>query len=255
MESDFRPASSRPSPPAAGDSVGGQPDRRRADQPAAIGYGELRTAKGRAIVRALLAQARTITVASGFMQARVERHGAYARRMPFGIDVDRFRAPVARPAGPPFRLLHVGTLCAVKDQLTLLRAVRALVDGGLEIALDVVGFDDWGGRVQREAQGLGLNGRVSFHGWAERDQAGRAATAGARVRDDVAGRRGARGRPGGGGGGPAHRRHERRLHRGLGAEMAVATPVGDARALAVALRRLLGDRAERERLAANARRG
>jgi len=218
----------------------------------AIGYGELRTAKGRAIVRALLAQARTITVASGFMQARVERHGAYARRMPFGIDVDRFRAPVARPAGPPFRLLHVGTLCAVKDQLTLLRAVRALVDGGLEIALDVVGFDDWGGRVQREAQGLGLNGRVSFHGWAERDQLvalqRRAHAFVMTSLDDVA---------------PAAVLEA--VAAGLpivgtnvgfiadwAPEMAVATPVGDARALAVALRRLLGDRAERERLAANA---
>jgi len=128
----------------------------------------------------------------------------------------------------------------------------AALGGGLEIALDVVGFDDWGGRVQREAQGLGLNGRVSFHGWAERDQLvalqRRAHAFVMTSLDDVA---------------PAAVLEA--VAAGLpivgtnvgfiadwAPEMAVATPVGDARALAVALRRLLGDRAERERLAANA---
>jgi glycosyltransferase involved in cell wall biosynthesis len=218
----------------------------------AIGYGELRTAKGRAIVKALLAQSRTITVASGFMQARVAQHGGHARRMPFGIDVDRFRAPVSRPDGSPFRLLHVGTLCALKDQLTLLRAVRALLDDGLDVALDVVGFDDWGGRVQRESGGLGLNGRVIFHGWRERDQlVALQRTAHAFVMtslDDVAPaavlEAAAAGLPIVG------------TNVGFIAdwapEMAVATPIGDGRALAAALRRVLGDRAERERLASHA---
>ncbi len=218
----------------------------------AIGYGELRSAKGRAIVSALLAQARTITVASGFMRARVEQHGARARRMPFGIDVDRFRAPVARPDGPPFRLLHVGTLCALKDQLTLVRAVRALVDDGLDVALDVVGFDDWGGRVQRESDALGLNGRVIFHGWAERDHlVGLQRSAHAFVMtslDDVAPaavlEAAAAGLPIVG--------TDVGFIADWAPEMAVATPIGDARALAAALRRLLGDRAERERLASNA---
>ena len=110
-----------------------------------IDYGELRTAKGRAIASVLLRHAGAITVASRFMQERVKRQGAQARLMPFGIAVGRFLGPVARPEGPPFRLLHVGTLCALKDQLTLIKAVRLLVDGEFDVTLDIVGWDDWGG--------------------------------------------------------------------------------------------------------------
>ena len=135
-----------------------------------IDYGELRTAKGRAVVRRLLRHAGTITVASRFMQDRVERHGARARLVPFGIDASRFQHPVARPDGPPLRLLHVGTLCALKDQLTLVAAVRLLVDEGLDVMLDVVGFDDWQGCVQREADRLDLTQRVAFHGWRSPDE-------------------------------------------------------------------------------------
>lgn len=129
------------------------------------GYGELRTAGGRAMMALTLRFADAITTATRFMQTRIESHGAHARLLPFGIDVDRFAGPVARPDGPPFRLLHVGNLYPVKDQLTLVRAVRVLVDDGCDVQLDIVGFDDWNGTVQREAAHLDLGGRIRFHGW------------------------------------------------------------------------------------------
>jgi glycosyltransferase involved in cell wall biosynthesis len=130
-----------------------------------IGYGGLQTAKGRAMMELELRCADALTAASGFMQRRVHAHGAYARRLPFGIDVERFQFPVTRPAGPPFRLLHVGTLYPVKDQLTLVRAIRLVVDSGFDVELDIVGWDAWGGSVQREAAQLGLTSRIRFHGW------------------------------------------------------------------------------------------
>ena len=134
-----------------------------------IDYGDLRTAKGRVIVKTLLRTAGTITVASRFMQERVERHGARARLMPFGIDAGRFAGPVDRTDGPPFRLLHVGTLCPLKDQLTLVESLRRLVERGLDFTLDVVGWDDWQGRVQLEAARLGVGQRIRFHGWMGQD--------------------------------------------------------------------------------------
>jgi len=217
-----------------------------------IGYGDLRTAKGRAIMRALLRGAGTITVASQFMQRRVEGQGGHARRLPFGVDAGRLRAPVDRPEGPPFRLLHVGTLCALKDQLTLVRAVRALVDDGTDVTLDIVGFDDWAGRVQLESAGLGLSARIAFHGWKERDDLmtlhRRAHAFVMTSLDDVAPaavlEAAAAGLPIVG--------TDVGFIADWAPEMAVATPIGDVRALAAALRKLLGNRADRERLATNA---
>jgi glycosyltransferase involved in cell wall biosynthesis len=134
-----------------------------------IGYGELRTARGRAFVRIPLRYAHAITVASKFMQTRVHAHGAGARLMPFGVDARRFTGSVARADGPPFRLLHVGTLCPVKDQRSLMRAMRLVLDSGVDVELDIVGKDDCGGAVQREATALGLMQRIRFHEWAARE--------------------------------------------------------------------------------------
>lgn len=134
------------------------------------GYGELQTAKGRALMAILLRSAGAVTAASRFMQRRIQSHGADARLMPFGIDVERDFYPAARSDGPPFRLLHVATLCPVKDQLSLLRATRLVVDRGFDVQLDIAGWDDWGGTAERESARLELSGRVRFHGWQEQDQ-------------------------------------------------------------------------------------
>jgi glycosyltransferase involved in cell wall biosynthesis len=215
-------------------------------------YGELRSPKGRAVAAALLRGAGTITVASRFMQDRVERHGAHARLMPFGIDVDRLGGPIVRRDGPPFRLLHVGTLCAIKDQLTLVRAVRELVDGGMDVELDVAGWDDWNGRVQREAAELQLRDRVRFHGWIGQDdliQLRRRAHAFVMAsRDDVAPvavlEAAAAGLPVVG--------TDVGFIADWAPDAAIRTPVGDPGALAHALRSMLSNQDQRERLAANA---
>jgi glycosyltransferase involved in cell wall biosynthesis len=186
------------------------------------------------------------------MQERVERLDGRARLMPFGIDACRFRGPVARPDGPPFRLLHVGTLCALKDQLTLVAAVRLLVDEGLEVMLDVVGFDDWQGRVQREADRLYLSGRVAFLGWRSQDElialSRRAHAFVMTSLDDVAPvavlEAAASGLPIVG--------TNVGFIADLAPDNAMAVPIQDPRALADALRGLLANRDERERMATRA---
>lgn len=114
------------------------------------GYGDRRTVRGRVLNVLLLSWASAVTAASVFMQRRIGSHGRHAQVLPFGIDVRRFHSPIERPPGPPFRLLHVGNLYPIKDQLSLIRATRLLVDAGVDVTLDIVGWDDWHGTVQRE---------------------------------------------------------------------------------------------------------
>lgn len=84
-----------------------------------------------------------------------------------GIDVDRFAVRDARPSRAGARAVTVGRLEPVKDQVTLLRAVRVVVDTNPTFQLDIVG--DGPSRPELEAQqnALGLTGHVRFHGYRE----------------------------------------------------------------------------------------
>jgi glycosyltransferase involved in cell wall biosynthesis len=61
--------------------------------------------------------------------------------------------------------VHVASLNRVKDQGTLLRALRVLADRGLEFQLDVVGEDTLGGRIQALAAAFGVARHIRFHGF------------------------------------------------------------------------------------------
>jgi glycosyltransferase involved in cell wall biosynthesis len=61
--------------------------------------------------------------------------------------------------------VHVASLNDVKDQPTLLRALRRLADAGRSFELDVVGEDALGGRIQALAEELGLARVIRFHGF------------------------------------------------------------------------------------------
>jgi glycosyltransferase involved in cell wall biosynthesis len=143
-------------------SVGGGEAARLPD----IGYGGARSLAGRGTLDLSLRLARAVTVGSQF--ARTFLPGWAAARatvVPLGIDGSRFAAsPGGRPVGPPWRLLHVGSLNPVKDHRTLLHAVARVVADGTDVTLDCIGEDTLGGRVQSEARALGLGERVRFHG-------------------------------------------------------------------------------------------
>src|SRR5262249_49282901 len=108
-----------------------------------------------------LRDADAITVPTAFMASLLAPHGAQAAIVPSGVDPSRFPLRT-RAEGPPWRLIRVGSLNAVKDYPMLLRALAALADG---VRLDIVGEDTLGGTVQALASELGVAGRVTFHGW------------------------------------------------------------------------------------------
>lgn len=130
-------------------------------------YGGCLTWKGRMREALVLRAATAVTAASAPMLAALTRKGIAAARVPLGVDLDVWppREPLRRDPGKPARLLHIGSLNRVKDQPTLLRAVRALGAQGLEFKLDIVGEDTLGGEIQALAARWELSTRVRFHGF------------------------------------------------------------------------------------------
>lgn len=130
-----------------------------------VGYGGRQSRPGQTMLGLALGLAQAITAGSqfalSFLPARV---AARAAVVPLGIDGRLFAAEPDRPSGPPFRLLHVGSINRVKDHPTLLRAMARLIADGYDVTLDCVGEDTLCGRTQAETRALGLWTRVRFHG-------------------------------------------------------------------------------------------
>jgi len=93
-----------------------------------------------------------------------------AQWLPWSVDTRLFDAPVERPHGPPWHLLHIASLNPVKDQATLLRALRIVVDRDQGVHLDIVGEDTLNGSIERLAAELKLTGAVRFHGFVPQEQ-------------------------------------------------------------------------------------
>lgn len=134
-----------------------------------IRYGAGISWRGRWVVKRSLALADAVTAASAPMIALARTHGIEAEPVPLGVKTNLFAGPPA-PEGPPFRLLHVADLNPVKDQETLLRATARIAREVPEVHLDVVGRDTMAGAVQRRAADLGLETRVTFHGFLPTDE-------------------------------------------------------------------------------------
>jgi glycosyltransferase involved in cell wall biosynthesis len=124
----------------------------------------------RSVAFALRAAAR-VTVTTGYMDKRLRdaAGGLRADVVPLGIDAGSF-SPAARLDGPPWRLLRVASINAVKDYPTLLRALDHLAGHGLDVQLDIVGDDTMDGAAQAMTQALGLASRVTFHGFHPTDR-------------------------------------------------------------------------------------
>ena len=134
-----------------------------------IDYGLQRRQRQRLAVAATLRLATKLTVASGFMQRLARAHGAEALLIPNGVDT-RFFVPATRPDGPPWRLLTVASLSLVKDQTTLLQGFCRLRDRIPDVHLDIVGEDTLGGMVQGVARSLNVDAHVTFHGFQPTDR-------------------------------------------------------------------------------------
>jgi glycosyltransferase involved in cell wall biosynthesis len=132
-----------------------------------IAYGSQLLLRERLKVRWTMRSAARVTVASGPMEDLARGQGIVPTVVPLGVDREFFEERAAAGGSP--RVLHVGSLNRIKDQPTLLRAFRRVVDVIPDARLDVVGEDVLRGAVQAECAGLGLSSRVTFHGFLPSD--------------------------------------------------------------------------------------
>jgi len=133
----------------------------------AIGYGGCLHWWGRARERFVLRGATQVSAASAPIIEQIGGFGVRALRIPLGVDRSRWPLAAPRHRDPTTiaRLVHVASLNRIKDQPTLLRALRVLVEGGAKVHLDIVGEDTLRGEMQSLARELGLVSFVTFHGF------------------------------------------------------------------------------------------
>lgn len=132
-----------------------------------IAYGGMLTWRGRVRERWTLRTASAVSAASAPVVAAIAALGVTAQRVPLGVDLAQWppREPVRRDPGSPAKLVHVASLNRVKDQPTLLRALAALAQAGVDFTIDIVGEDTLNGEVQALTRSLGLSARVRFRGF------------------------------------------------------------------------------------------
>lgn len=123
--------------------------------------------RGRFWLQAAVAGAAETLVSSSVMQEHAAALGIETSRIPFGVALDQWPSVPPRRRSPerPARLLNVGSLNRVKDQRTLLEALRILVDQRMDCHLDVVGEDTLDGEIHGLAASLELLEHITFHGF------------------------------------------------------------------------------------------
>ncbi|HUE79335.1 MAG TPA: glycosyltransferase family 4 protein [Sphingomicrobium sp.] len=132
-----------------------------------IGYGGQLNFRGRAWARLALSLADRVVVPSERTREQAAALCIETVRIPLGVALDRWpvAAPRRRHADQPLRLVHVASLNRVKDQETLMLAMREVRDRGIDFRLQVIGMDTLDGAVQRRCSQLELDDRVTFHGF------------------------------------------------------------------------------------------
>lgn len=132
-------------------------------------YGLQRRWLDRRAVAATASRATRLTVCSCFMARLAAARGLRVDVVPLGVDSQAFPA-TARPEGPPWRLLRVGSINRVKDYPTLLHAMARIIAVRRDVHLDIVGEDTLGGTMQALSRRLNLDAHVTFHGFKPTDE-------------------------------------------------------------------------------------
>ena len=140
-----------------------------------IGYGGLLRRLERVKTRLALRLAGAVTAGSALALASVQpflpaRDTSRARQVPLGVDLAMFAPGRARRNDGPARILHVASLCGVKDQATLLSAAAALRERGYAFQLDVVGTGPLEPDLRSLARCLGLSECIRWRGAVPHDQ-------------------------------------------------------------------------------------
>lgn len=136
-----------------------------------IGYGVQLHWRGRWLNKLALTLATQVTVATHYMADLAGRIGVQPRIIPLGAAAQVETKAHATShvnditRADRNRLLHVASLNKVKDQTTLLRAMRLMADALPDTSLDIIGEDTLNGAMQRLCRELDLDRHVSFHGF------------------------------------------------------------------------------------------
>ena len=139
----------------------------------AIRYGGMRTLRSRITMSATLRRASAVSAPSKFVMRSAMDIRPDIQWLPTGVDTTIFRGSIERTPGTPaapWRFVHVAGLNEVKNQETLLRAVRQVAGICPHIVLECIGVDALNGRVQALARDLGITDKVRFHGVLTVDQ-------------------------------------------------------------------------------------
>lgn len=130
-----------------------------------VGYGGQGSWVSRTNISMVLRRANAVSAGSAYALRPLAKVRQDAIWLPLGVEPHLFRGSICRSSKPPWRLLHVASLNEVKDQTTLLQAIRLVVETGAHIQLDCFGVETLGDRIQTTVHNLGLERTVRFHGF------------------------------------------------------------------------------------------
>lgn len=135
-----------------------------------IGYGGGRSLLNRLFVAIALRYAASVTVGSQYLMRIAERYVAPAHlaAVPLGVDTKLF-TPQGQPApkiaaSKGFHILHVGAFAPVKDHAMLLRAIASVIEHKPSARLHLVGEGALREELSRIVAALRLEQHVTFHG-------------------------------------------------------------------------------------------
>ncbi len=135
-----------------------------------IRYGGRGTLRSRGVISAILRRADVVSAGSAYSLSPLARIRCDSVWLPLGVETRVFHASIERPDNPPWRLLQVAGLNLVKDQTTLMQAMRLILKKHARVQIDCVGVDTLDGCIQGVARDLGIADAVRFHGFRPLDE-------------------------------------------------------------------------------------
>lgn len=130
-----------------------------------IGYGGQGSWLSRTGNSTVLRRAAAVSAGSAYALCPLAKVRPDAIWLPLGVESSLFRGFIRRSSKPPWRLLHVASLNEVKDQTTLLQAIRLVLETGMQVHLDCFGVETLADRIRGVVRDLGLEASVRFHGF------------------------------------------------------------------------------------------
>jgi glycosyltransferase involved in cell wall biosynthesis len=130
-----------------------------------VRYGGQRSWLSRTNISMVLRRASAVSAGSAYALRPLAEIRPDAVWLPLGVKSHLFCGSIRRSSQPPWRLLNVASLNEVKDQTTLLQAIRLVIEAGTQVQLDCFGVETLGDRIQTVVHDLRLDETVRFHGF------------------------------------------------------------------------------------------